>query len=144
MRLLVRALTAVVVLGAPACDLANNASDLGTTLTDPEAGTLDVPGRKLTEGRFRSLAYASSDQSGGRVLTLSDRDGESHLAITSFVDGTTCDAGPAAKVRALSYESNWTFPELVSCESAPDEQGKRSIRFVDLACGDQLQPLVDA
>jgi hypothetical protein len=137
-------LAAIVVPLNPACDLQQNASDLGSALTDPEAMSLDVPGRKLTDGRFRALAYATSDQSGGRILTLRDEGGESHLAITSFIDGTTCDAGPAELVRALSYDVDWTLPELVSCESAADERGRRTVHFVDLACQEQLRTLPQA
>ncbi len=137
-------LAAIAVVLNPACDLQQNATDLGSALTDPEAMSLDVPGRKLTDGRFRALAYATSEQSGGRILTLRDEDGESHLAITSFIDGTTCDAGPAELVRALSYDVDWTFPELVSCESAPDERGRRTVSFVDFACQEQLRTLTQA
>ncbi len=138
------ALLAAIAVALPACDLQQNATDLGSALTDPEAMSLDVPGRKLSDGRFRSLGYATSDQSGGRVLTLRDEGGESHLAITSFIDGTTCDAGPAELVRALSYDVDWTIPELVSCESAPDERGRRTFHFVDLACQEQLRTLAQA
>lgn len=130
-------------LSAVSCDLAQNLTDVGGSLTNPDAALLDRPGRKLASGAYRHLLVDGSLENGGHVVAIrSDREQE-EIAIIPYLEGSGCFVTPGIAVERISSRVDVELSGMLAIQRDQNESGRGEITFVDFDC-DELNSLQDA
>jgi hypothetical protein len=126
------------------CDLQGNVEDLGGSLLDPDAALLDVPGRKLADGRYSNLELDGSLETGGYVLAKRYDLEEQALSVISFVGDGQCEVSPMAAFQRVSSRVDVALPGLVAYQRTRSDSGIGDVEFIGFDCAPKLQKVPDA
>lgn len=129
--------------GTFSCDLAQSLTDVGGTLTNPDAALLDSPGRKIASGSYRHLLVDGSLENGGHVVAIRSDRGEDEVAIIPYLDGSGCFVTPGIAVERISSRVDVELSGMLAVQRDLNENGRGEITFVDFDCA-QLNSLQDA
>jgi hypothetical protein len=136
--LLYAALSSPLVLG---CDLPQGLTDVGSSLTNPDAALLDRPGRKIASGSYRRLLIDGSLKDGGHVIAIRSDRGEDEVAIVPYMEGKACHIAPGLEVDRASSKVDVEIPGLVAVQKDKDERGRGEVVFVDFDCDEVIDSL---
>lgn len=129
--------------GALSCDLAQNLTDVGGALTNPDAALLDRPGRKLASGSYHHLLVDGSLESGGHVVAIRTDRGQDEVAIIPYLKGSGCSVSPGIAVERISSRIDVELSGMLAVQHNKNENGRGEITFVDFDCK-ELNKLEDA
>lgn len=116
------------------CDLPQGLTDVGSSLTNPDATLLDRPGRKIASGSYRRLLIDGSLKDGGHVIAIRSDRGEDEVAIVPYLEGSGCFITPGLEVDRASSKVDVEIPGLVAVQKDKDAQGRGEVVFVDFDC----------
>ncbi len=125
-----------------ACNIEGSVGGLADSLLDPDASSVDKPGRKIAEGSYSGLELDASLSVGARLLALRDDRDEPELAIIPFEGGTACQVGPATRFLRLASQVDVDLKPIVGF-LGPQQNGRGTLRFVDFDCREVMSPLED-
>ena len=101
------------------------------TLLDSDPSYVNVPGKRLAEGRFSKLEIDGTEKSGGAVLALKN---EKELSIVPFSGAGGCSVGSVGSYGLSLPSRSSTAAPFVPFIEAPNESGLGTLRFADFGC----------
>ena len=117
---------------ATGCELGGNLEDLAQELGNPESETVEVGGRRIAEGQFRSLRFDGTAADGALVLALKDGN---QLNVLPFSGAPGCAVDDVDTYRqALVRDDEVALDARIPIVREADGETPRRLQFIDFAC----------